>query len=202
MAYSSKAETQKHIYKVLKFIDMIHRELIDRQIFHDSSKLESPEVELFDIYTPKLVGCTYGSGEYKQFLLELKPALDHHYAENRHHPEHFENGVRGMNLVDIVEMFCDWYAATKRHKDGDIMKSIAINQERFRYSDDLRAVFENTYRDIFEKAEEVRECRVCRVCGCTDDDCRQCIEKTGEPCHWVEDDLCSACAGENNDTGI
>lgn len=36
--------------------------------------------------------------------------------------------------------------------------------------------------------------RRCRVCGCTDDDCRQCIEKTGEPCHWVEEDLCSACA--------
>ena len=33
----------------------------------------------------------------------------------------------------------------------------------------------------------------CRVCGCTDADCRKCIEKTGEPCHWVEADLCSAC---------
>jgi hypothetical protein len=33
----------------------------------------------------------------------------------------------------------------------------------------------------------------CRVCGCTDNDCRQCIEKTGEPCHWVEPNLCSAC---------
>lgn len=35
--------------------------------------------------------------------------------------------------------------------------------------------------------------RKCRVCGCTDHDCRQCIKKTGEPCHWVEEDLCSAC---------
>jgi hypothetical protein len=35
--------------------------------------------------------------------------------------------------------------------------------------------------------------RRCRVCGCTDNDCRQCIEKTGEPCCWVESDLCSAC---------
>jgi hypothetical protein len=35
--------------------------------------------------------------------------------------------------------------------------------------------------------------RTCRVCGCTDEDCRQCIAKTGEPCHWVEADLCSAC---------
>ena len=33
----------------------------------------------------------------------------------------------------------------------------------------------------------------CRVCGCTDDDCRICIQRTGRPCHWVEPDLCSAC---------
>ena len=33
----------------------------------------------------------------------------------------------------------------------------------------------------------------CRRCGCTEDDCSSCIAKTGEPCHWVEDDLCSAC---------
>jgi len=34
---------------------------------------------------------------------------------------------------------------------------------------------------------------VCRVCGCHDSDCQQCIELTGEPCHWVAPDLCSAC---------
>lgn len=33
----------------------------------------------------------------------------------------------------------------------------------------------------------------CRVCGCTQEDCSQCIEKTGQPCTWVEEDLCSAC---------
>ena len=39
----------------------------------------------------------------------------------------------------------------------------------------------------------------CRVCGCTDDDCSQCIAKTGKPCTWIErngeNSLCSACAG-------
>ena len=35
--------------------------------------------------------------------------------------------------------------------------------------------------------------RKCRVCGCTDNNCIQCIEKTTQPCHWVEEDLCSAC---------
>jgi hypothetical protein len=37
--------------------------------------------------------------------------------------------------------------------------------------------------------------RACRVCGCTDEDCSGCIERTGEPCSWVDDDLCSACDG-------
>jgi hypothetical protein len=41
--------------------------------------------------------------------------------------------------------------------------------------------------------EDGREVRRCRVCGCTDDDCSGCIERTGKPCYWVEEDLCSAC---------
>lgn len=40
--------------------------------------------------------------------------------------------------------------------------------------------------------------RKCRECGCTQNDCRQCIEKTGSPCHWVENDLCSACQQESD----
>ncbi|HAY3555757.1 hypothetical protein [Elizabethkingia anophelis] len=35
--------------------------------------------------------------------------------------------------------------------------------------------------------------RQCRECGCSDYDCSQCIERTGEACHWVEENLCSAC---------
>lgn len=35
--------------------------------------------------------------------------------------------------------------------------------------------------------------RTCRICGCTDADCRQCIERTGRACYWVSGDLCSAC---------
>lgn len=34
----------------------------------------------------------------------------------------------------------------------------------------------------------------CRICGCTDADCSGCVERTGEPCSWVQPDLCSACA--------
>jgi hypothetical protein len=147
--YSSVPETTGHIGVVIENMAAICERLVKRGVAHDASKLEEPEVGYFDEFTPKLAGLTYGSEEYKRCLEALKPALNHHYAVNRHHPEHFENGIRGMNLVDIVEMFCDWYAASQRHDNGDIMKSIAINQKRFHYSDDLKAIFENTYRDIF-----------------------------------------------------
>lgn len=36
----------------------------------------------------------------------------------------------------------------------------------------------------------------CRECGCTENDCSYCIKRTGQPCTWVEEDLCSACASE------
>ncbi len=39
--------------------------------------------------------------------------------------------------------------------------------------------------------------RTCSGCGCTDDNCSQCVEKTGEPCYWVSEDLCSACFESN-----
>ena len=38
----------------------------------------------------------------------------------------------------------------------------------------------------------------CRVCGCTDDNCTDCYQSTGVPCHWMEPDLCSACAGNQD----
>ncbi len=35
----------------------------------------------------------------------------------------------------------------------------------------------------------------CRICGCTEQDCRRCVERTGEPCGWAGETatLCTAC---------
>jgi activating signal cointegrator 1 len=35
--------------------------------------------------------------------------------------------------------------------------------------------------------------QVCVKCGCTENNCRQCIEKSGSPCHWAAPFLCSSC---------
>ncbi len=44
-----------------------------------------------------------------------------------------------------------------------------------------------------KRQEAMSKKQKCRICGCTEDDCSQCIRITGQPCHWVEEDLCSAC---------
>lgn len=173
-AYDSRPDTFEHIAQVRRFLYRAIDELSERAKIHDQSKLESPEKEIFDAVTPKLKGMTYGSDEYKASLAEMKPALDHHYANNRHHPEFHErlvcNGcfkywpadyagccdvcgygqfqresdIGAMNLVDLLEMLCDWKAATLRHADGDILRSIEINQKRFKYGDELKRILLNT----------------------------------------------------------
>lgn len=147
--FETMVQTYEHKQNVNIYISSIIRDLLSRGILHDNSKLESPEVEIFAEYTPKLAKSTYGSDEYKGFLKEMGVALEHHYKNNRHHPEYFDNGLKGMNLVDLVEMLCDWKAATLRHNDGDILKSIELNQKRFGYTDELKQIFINTVETYF-----------------------------------------------------
>lgn len=144
MENNGVTETLQHIKRVNELLINAASELLRRAVQHDSSKLESPERELFEEYSNRLKGCTYGSDEYREFLKGLKVALDHHYPNNSHHPEHYENGIDGFNLFDLVEMFFDWKAATERHANGDIRKSIDINKERFNVSEQVCNIFRNT----------------------------------------------------------
>jgi hypothetical protein len=147
-------ETRKHILLVGKYLHIFASALLERASRHDMSKLEEPELSVFEEYTPKLANTTYGSDEYKIYLAEMKLALDHHYANNKHHPEFndingfsfqtLNDSIRSMDLVDIVEMLCDWLAATERHNDGKIGNSININEKRFGINDQLSQIFRNT----------------------------------------------------------
>jgi hypothetical protein len=173
-----KFETEKHISNVSAMIDKIIVMLMERSINHDKSKLEEPEFSTFMIYTEKLKDSIYGSDEYNQSLKEMKPALDHHYANNRHHPEHYtkyvcnecskeyiklqakcdqcghlqlqaESDISQMNIVDLIEMICDWKAATLRSADGNLKKSIEINSNRFKINNQLKQILLNSV-DLFD----------------------------------------------------
>lgn len=191
--YDSRVETYKHIQHVQGYVAEAANNLVQRAMIHDRSKLQSPEVEVFDEFTPKLSGVTFGSAEYRAMTAAMKPAIDHHNEANSHHPEHYrwrcplcqgqfsgqqapvtfepdnrfcprccpvgtlweaklednpDRGFRGMSLLDLVEMVCDWKAATLRHADGDIRRSLDICQKRFGYSDELRQILLNTIEEL------------------------------------------------------
>jgi hypothetical protein len=88
-------------------------------------------------------GYPYGSEEYKAAVRNLRPALEHHVKSNDHHPEFVTGGVGGMNLIQVIEMVCDWIASSER-PGGDVHKSLEINRGRYGITDHLYGIMENT----------------------------------------------------------
>jgi hypothetical protein len=91
-AYDSRPDTLDHIVEVRQLLAAVIVDLKIRAEHHDESKLVEPELAVFNEFTPKLRDSTYGSEEYKSFLLGMGEGLKHHYAANQHHPEFWEQG--------------------------------------------------------------------------------------------------------------
>lgn len=145
----STQETQEHIERVRNLLAAVQAGLWKRSLEHDASKLQEPEKSGFDSMTQKLKDTEYGSEEYRATLREFKPVIDHHYANNRHHPEHWPGGIFDMSLLDLVEMLCDWKAASERMKDGgSVGRSIVLNKRRFKIDNQLESILWNTALEL------------------------------------------------------
>ena len=151
MAYDSTVDAVAHIKKIQYiFNNVVIPEFEKRAKEHDQSKFESPEKETYDKYIPMLQKTTYGSKEYYDVRKQMAAGgTEHHYQVNRHHPEHFENGIRGMNLFDLTEMFFDSFAASLRSDTG-FEKGLEMNKNRFGMSDDLYQILVNTYNEVLK----------------------------------------------------
>ena len=156
----SKFKTLHHIETVRNYLNFAAMELLKRGTKHDQSKLENPELDIFEEYTPKLRDLTYDSPEYQACLKEMDVAIKHHYSNNSHHPEHYANGIEDMDLFDILEMVCDWKAAGMRQNDGNILKSLEVNRKKFKINKQFYEILKNTVEryiqtwDVPNKARE------------------------------------------------
>jgi hypothetical protein len=120
--------------------------LMFRALIHDNTKYYPSEAVGFSSIIDRLRQTTYGSPQYKKCLEDIRPAIQTHYSRNSHHPENHADGVHDMDLADLIEMYCDWHASAKRHDDGNIFRSIRINQSRFGLSEQLASIMENEAR--------------------------------------------------------
>jgi hypothetical protein len=151
MTYDSTEDTKAHINRVQVHIAHMQAALDERAALHDRSKLEEPEKSMFDTYTPRLRALTYGSAEYEACRQAMLVAgLQHHYEHNSHHPEHAADCFDGMSLLDLLEMFADWRAATERHADGSMAQSLEVNRTRdgWNMSPQLYNILVNTAREL------------------------------------------------------
>lgn len=84
-------DTMAHIERVRSLIKVAIMNLALRAEVHDQSKLQEPEKSAFDrLKALSLSGMVYGSEEYRACLKAEKPAIQHHYDSNSHHPEYFK----------------------------------------------------------------------------------------------------------------
>lgn len=165
-------ETVNHVRRVGNLMLEAVANLQRRAMNHDQSKFSPEEFETFARETPGLKALTYGSPEYKAALARLGPALAHHYAANNHHPEHYgtttcdqcgspesdpcscggsrtqRGDIHKMDLLCLIEMLADWKAATERHADGSLPRSIVGNAKRFGYDDAMARLLARTAANL------------------------------------------------------
>lgn len=137
--------TQAHINRVQELLNTFAGDLIDRGFRHDASKFDPEEdgpLQAMQDMIDREGPAPYGSDEYRRRTALLGPMLDHHYANNSHHPEHYPDGIAGMDLLDLVEMFHDWKAASERGGDSAMGLSYCI--EKYSIPPMLASILQNT----------------------------------------------------------
>lgn len=132
----------EHIQEVqYAFLDFIN-ELQVRAINHDQSKYSDAERPLLENkeYLGTLI---YNSPEYYQALEKVKGAVNNHYFHNDHHPEHFDLGIKDMNIFQLIDMLIDWKVASEAN-GNNIFQSLEINKERYDIPIDIYFLLKNT----------------------------------------------------------
>lgn len=147
--------THRHIARVRSLLGMFAGEMIRRGDEHDNSKFLPVELEplarmqeLIDAEGP----AQFGTPEYKRRTDLLGEMISHHRANNSHHPEHYPNGVSGMDLFDVVEMFFDWKAASERGEDSCMRLTAAC--DKYGIDGPLRDVLFNTAARLGYQADD------------------------------------------------
>lgn len=147
--------TRKHITRVQELLhDTAIVELLKRSRLHDLSKFEPIEKEPLDRMQALIEQegqAQYGTPEYKRRTDLLGPMIEHHRANNSHHPEYYENGIDGMDLFDVMEMFFDWKAASERGEDVSMrLKAVC---DKYEVSPQLKSILYNTAKNLGYRAD-------------------------------------------------
>ena len=144
---SSMLRIQNHISSVRRRVTLVCAALMNRAITHDNSKYSEKELNAHISMADEMDGIKYGTDAYYAIKRKYESLSAEHFANNRHHPEHHPNGIDDMNLVDVIEMLCDWLTGSE-NTGTPVERSLEINEERYNVSPQLMKLLRNTIRDF------------------------------------------------------
>ena len=129
---------------------------------HDNSKLSPLEASFYvdPVWELGHNGPKFGTPEHKAITDKMGPGWEHHMQHNAHHIGHHKNGVQDMNLFLLLEMVCDWIAASERRGGKfDFDKSWANasrdkKNDAIRIPDELRSILKNTAEALMKERKE------------------------------------------------
>ena len=142
------SKTKEHIAEVQKNMSLIIDELKKRASNHDRSKLEEPErsgFEAMDAYcSAHPSAAQYGSEAYFEKLQKFNWVMDHHYKHNRHHPEYYSNFYSEMDVIDIIELICDWWSRKEFKDFREAAELVEQQSKRYNFPPILTSIILNT----------------------------------------------------------
>ncbi|MGH7274768.1 MAG: DUF5662 family protein [Nitrospiria bacterium] len=113
----------RHQTLVRRNLSKLAKALEARALIHDMSKLELDELAGFVEIQQIARNHKIDSPEYKASLAARLP-------------EYYPDGIRDMSLLDLIEMVCDWEAASKTYGKTSLAESLPIQKERFKVTDE------------------------------------------------------------------
>jgi len=151
--YESVVQHKKAISDIMyKLADMIRK----RADAHDDSKLDSTEFNKWSLnYLPESKR-NLDNKEFKKTFEKLGEVREIHYSKNRHHLEFFNGDIKKINIIDLLEIICDWIASTANQDKGNLRLTIERAKERFKFSKEIEHIILNTL-ELLEIILEVTE---------------------------------------------
>ena len=138
-----EADTLAHQKNVGKCMMDVAYNIMLRAMKHDESKMSEDEKPYYvnPVYRLNTGEVEYGSDEYKTLTAEMGKGWEHHATHNDHHPEFFnaDDPLSAMNFIQLIEMLCDWKAASMRRGNDPLLPL-----DRFDIDRRLKSIFKNT----------------------------------------------------------
>lgn len=148
MEFDFLCDTLLHISEVKENLEIMASNLKQRGDAHDRTKLQELEFDAFVSTREAFKKANYGSPEYDECIRLTKPAVEHHYANNRHHVGFHKNGINDMNLMDVTEMVADWKAAARRSPDKKLEDTLDYAKGKYKIDSQLFLIIKNTLMDL------------------------------------------------------